>query len=100
VAVALDAAGEEAAGKWIRRVSPTYPCLIDRLHRVAELYGMVNVPTAVWIDEDGLVVRVPETAGAGEAWRTHLDRESGKLDEEGRAELRAERARYLTVIGA
>jgi hypothetical protein len=96
----LDAAGDEAAGKWIRRASPTYPCLIDREHRVAELYGIVNVPTAVWIDEHGEVVRGPETAGASEAWRTHLDRESGKLDEEGRAELRAERERYVAAIRA
>ena len=100
VAVALDASGEEAAGEWIRRAQPTYPCLIDRGHRVAELYGMVNVPTAVWIDEAGAVVRGPETAGAGEAWRTHLDRESGKLDDEGRAALRAERERYLAAIRA
>jgi len=55
---------------------------------------------AVWIDERGEVVRGPETAGAGEAWRTHLDRESGKLDEEGRAELQAERERYVTAIRA
>jgi hypothetical protein len=89
-----------AAGEWIRRAAPTYPCLIDREHRVAELYGIVNVPTAVWIDELGEVVRGPETAGVSEAWRTHLDRATRKLDEEGRAELQAERARYVKAIRA
>jgi hypothetical protein len=54
----------------------------------------------VWIDEHGEVVRGPETAGASEAWRTHLDRDSGKLDDEGRAHLRAERERYVTAIRA
>lgn len=60
----------------------------------------MNVPTAVWIDEHGEVVRGAETAGASEAWRTHLDRDSGKLDDEGRAQLRAERERYVTAIRA
>ena len=36
--------------------------LIDVDHRVATLYDMVNVPTAVWIDEEGRVVRPNETA--------------------------------------
>jgi hypothetical protein len=38
--------------------------LIDERHVVADLYGMVNVPTAVWIDEDGVVVRSAETPAA------------------------------------
>jgi hypothetical protein len=100
VAVALDAAGAEAAGEWISRAEPTYPCLIDQDHVVAELYGMVNVPTAVWIDEAGLVVRGPETAGAGESWRTELDRVTRKLSDEGREALRRERARYLGALRA
>jgi hypothetical protein len=36
----------------------------DRDHRLAELYGMVNVPQAVWIDETGRIVRPTESAGA------------------------------------
>jgi len=42
------------------------------LAEVALLYGMVNVPTAVWIDEDGRIVRPPEPAGVNEGFR-HLD---------------------------
>ena len=51
LAVAFDET--EAARPWIEPASPTYPCLIDRDHAVAELYHMVNVPQAAWIDEAG-----------------------------------------------
>jgi hypothetical protein len=52
-----------------RASAPTYPCLIDERHIVAERYGMVNVPTAVWIDEDGFMARAPEPAGASDMFR-------------------------------
>lgn len=100
LAVALDTGGAEATAEWIRRAEPTYPCLIDERHIVAELYGMVNVPSAVWIDEHGAVVRPTETAGASEAWRTEVDPETRKLTEAGRAELRRTRAAYLEAIRA
>lgn len=51
---------------WAQMATPTFTCLIDENHEVAELYGMVNVPTAVWIDEQGLVVRPAEPAGVGD----------------------------------
>ena len=38
---------------------PAYPCLIDERHLLGELLGIVNVPTAVWIDEQGAIVRPP-----------------------------------------
>jgi hypothetical protein len=62
VTVALDAAGAEAAGPWIDRAKPTHPSLIDSGHVLDELLGIVNVPTGVWIDEHGLIVRPPEPA--------------------------------------
>ena len=46
----------DAARPWIEAAAPSYPALIDRNHRVAELYNMVNVPQAVWIDETGTIV--------------------------------------------
>jgi tetratricopeptide (TPR) repeat protein len=61
ITVALDTGGAEAARAAIERASPTHPSLIDERHVVADLYGMVNVPTAVWIDEAGTIVRPPET---------------------------------------
>jgi hypothetical protein len=62
VTVALDAKGVEAAGYWIECAHPEHPSLIDRAHLVDELFGIVNVPSGVWIDERGVIVRPPETA--------------------------------------
>lgn len=67
IAVALD--NEDAARPWIEKAAPGYPALVDREHRLAELYNFKNVPEATWIDEQGRIVRPPETAGAYEAFR-------------------------------
>jgi peroxiredoxin len=56
ITVALDS-GPEAARPYIERAAPTHPALIDPEHQVAELFHMINVPTMVWIDEDGRIVR-------------------------------------------
>ena len=68
IAVALDSREGDPL-PWIEAAAPTYPCLIDREHRVADLYHMVNVPQAVWIDERGTIVRPAEAAGAYEGFR-------------------------------
>ena len=34
-----------------------HPSLIDTGHRLAELYHIVNVPTILWIDEEGRICR-------------------------------------------
>jgi peroxiredoxin len=62
IAVAEDTAGEKAAGKFYDRAHATYTTLIDVDHRVTELYQMVNVPSGVWIDEQGKLARPPEVA--------------------------------------
>jgi hypothetical protein len=53
-----------------RAAPPAYPCLIDERHALGELYGIINVPTAVWIDEAGAIVRPPEVPGATDAFRS------------------------------
>jgi hypothetical protein len=65
VTVALDAGGAEAAGSWIDAAEPEHPSLIDVAHRLDELLGINNVPMAVWIDEQGVLVRPPEVAHPG-----------------------------------
>lgn len=62
VTIALDAAGVDAAGPWIAKASPRHPALIDREHTVDALFGIVNVPSGVWVDEHGTIVRGPEPA--------------------------------------
>jgi hypothetical protein len=64
VTVAMDSRGAKSAGGPIRRSKATYTSLIDEDHLVADLYNMVNVPQAVWIDEEGRVVRPTEVPGA------------------------------------
>ena len=67
VAVAMDSRGVSAVRGPITKAGTTYPSLIDRDHVVAELYNMVNVPQAVWIDEAGKIVRPTEVSGAAVA---------------------------------
>jgi hypothetical protein len=97
IAVAFDSAGERAAGQWIRAANPTYPCLIDRQHMVAELYDMVNVPSAVWIDEQGIIVRPSEAAGVCDAFR-RMDRKALTMPPDVMAELQAHRSAYVDAI--
>src|SRR5215472_3194985 len=62
VTVALDTGGADAAGPWIDRAKATHPSLIDAAHVLDELLGIVNVPTGLWIEEQGMIVRPPEPA--------------------------------------
>ncbi len=62
VTVALDTGGMDAVRPWIEAAQPEHPSLIDQAHVVDELFGITNVPSGVWIDEVGTIVRPPETA--------------------------------------
>jgi len=42
---------------FIEAASPSHPSVIDTEHQVAELYHIVNVPTIIWIDEEGRICR-------------------------------------------
>lgn len=62
VTVALETAGPEACRPYIEAANPEHPSLIDQTHKTAELFGFINIPNAVWIDEEGMIVRPAETA--------------------------------------
>lgn len=61
VTVAEDKSPDDAR-PWIEAAKPAHPSLIDTQHVVADLYNMVNVPTVVWIDEQGRIVRPNDVA--------------------------------------
>jgi tetratricopeptide (TPR) repeat protein len=94
--VAQDTGGVKDAGPWIdplkyseagkempkdvletaKKTGPlTYTVLIDEKHLVSKLYNMVNVPTGVWINEKGRIVRPNEVAFADDRFKgfTGLD---------------------------
>lgn len=94
ISVALDSGGPAKTEQWISKAKATYPCLIDERHVTAELYGVVNVSSAVWIDEAGRIVRPAETAGTSDAFHTELDRTTKQMSALGMAE----RGAYLNAL--
>lgn len=96
VAVAMDSREGDPL-PWIEAARPTYVTLIDRDHRLAELYGMVNVPQAVWIDERGRIARPPEPAGAYEGFR-QMNRVTGEVPEETARLTARAKATYVDAV--
>ena len=94
ITVAFDSAGVAAAGPWIEAAKSTYPSLIDTGHLVAGLYGMVNVPIGVWINEEGRIVRPPESAGASDGFRG-MDPVTFKMPDDAMASTRATKQAYI-----
>ena len=56
VAVAIDRSADDVR-EYVEAARSTHPVLIDSEHIVADRYGILNVPTVVWIDEQGKIVR-------------------------------------------
>jgi hypothetical protein len=61
ITVALDT-DVEAARPFDEAAHPTHPSLVDPEHLLVARFGMTNVPFAVWIDEEGTIVRPAEVA--------------------------------------
>jgi peroxiredoxin len=68
ISISLDNS-PDAAREWVDAAAPDYPVLLDANHTVAEQYGLYNVPSVVWIDEDGKVARPPVIAPGDDTWR-------------------------------
>ena len=60
VTVSLELSGPDASRELIAAASPEHPSLLDPAHRMDALFGVVNIPNVVWIDEAGMIVRPPE----------------------------------------
>ena len=66
-----------AAQEWIDAAvpRPAFPMLLDRELLLSELYGIYNVPTVIWIDEDNRIARSPVIAPGDDMFRdfTNID---------------------------
>jgi hypothetical protein len=66
-----------AATEWMDAADPrpTFPMLLDREHLLTELYGIYNVPTVIWIDEDDRIARAPVIAPGDDMFKdfTNID---------------------------
>src|SRR5205807_1773078 len=97
VAVAQETRGAEHARPWIEQAKPGYWCLIDAEHRIADLYGMVNVPQCVWIDERGMIVRPTEATGSTDYFR-RMDRKARATAPADKAARDAAQRLYLDAV--
>jgi hypothetical protein len=61
ITVAIDKSADDAR-PWIEAARPAHPSLIDTTHTLADRYNIVNVPTILWIDERGRIVRPNDVA--------------------------------------
>jgi hypothetical protein len=103
VTVALDTGGADAAGPWIDLAKPAHPALIDEAHLLDELLGVVNVPSGVWVDEQGTIVRPPEPAFPGRVVLADLElppNSPPRLVEmmAEAAKIQVEPARYIAAV--
>jgi hypothetical protein len=56
ITVALDRCTDDPR-PFIEGAAATHPSVIDTEHVLAELYHVINVPTIIWIDEEGRICR-------------------------------------------
>lgn len=75
ITVALDRHVDDVL-PYVEEARPTHPSLIDVEHTVAALYGMINVPTVVWIDEHGRIVRPNDVAFGSDMFKDFHGMES------------------------
>ena len=99
VAVAEESRGTDHARPWIEQAKSDYWQLIDAEHRLEDLYNLVNVPQAIWIDEQGRIVRPPETAGSTDHFR-RMDLKTRTMAPKDQEERLAARQAYIDAVRA
>jgi hypothetical protein len=93
VTVALDKSADDAR-PWIDKAAPTHPALIDTQHVLGDLYNVVNVPTVLWIDERGRIVRPNDVVFGTDTFKHITGLESTRPLATLRAWVRGEAAGY------
>ena len=69
--------GADASRPFIEAAQPTHPSLLDPTHKMDALFGVVNIPNVVWIDETGTIVRPPEPGWPGGRMELPADMRDG-----------------------
>jgi hypothetical protein len=85
VTVSLEMTGPEASRPYIEAAAPEHPALLDPAHRMDAMFGVVNIPNVVWIDERGVIVRPPEPGWPGPRPEGVIERLRAALPALGRA---------------
>jgi hypothetical protein len=62
VTVGLEMGGADVLRPFIEDAQPQHPSLIDQTHRMDALFGVTNIPSGIWINEEGVIVRPHESA--------------------------------------
>ncbi|MEZ5343370.1 MAG: hypothetical protein R2706_18600 [Acidimicrobiales bacterium] len=57
--VSLELSDPDVSRPFIEAANPTHLAL-DPKHQLDALFGVVNIPNVIWIDEAGVIVRPPE----------------------------------------
>jgi hypothetical protein len=99
VAVAEESRGADHARPWTEQAKSDYWQLIDTDHQLEDLYNLVNVPQAIWIDEQGKIVRPPETAGSTDHFRG-MDLKTRTMSPQAQEERLAARVAYMDAVRA
>ena len=78
VAVALDD-DEDRVRHWTGKAR--LPPVLDPEHRLSDVFGVVNVPSTVWLDEDGRVAKPPTIAPGDDQFREFTEVEAERHHE-------------------
>lgn len=65
VTVSLELGSAEESRPFIEAADPQHPSLLDPEHQLDALFGVVNIPNVIWINEDGVIVRPAEPGWPG-----------------------------------
>jgi hypothetical protein len=65
VTVSLELDGPDASRPFIDAARADHPSLLDPTHQLDSLFGVVNIPNVIWLDESGTIVRPAEPGWPG-----------------------------------
>ena len=93
--MSLELSGPDASRPYIEAASPEHPSLLDPEHRMDELFGVVNIPNVIWIDEQGVIVRPAEPGwpGTSQLPESFMRRFAERAKQQAEAEARGEAPR-------